>query len=237
MANTPVRQSEEAARGRLTARPDLAPKQVLDAGLHSVSVPGGRDGLLYVPRGADSANGLPLVVSLHGAGGNAQHGVSMLEGRADERGFAILSPASRRGTWDVIVDGYGPDVRALNDLLLYTFQHLPVRPEAVAISGFSDGASYALSLGLVNGDLFHHILAFSPGFVASSREQDRPRVFISHGTHDTVLPIDRCSRVIVPRLRRAGYAVDYREFDGPHTVPADMKDEAIRWWYEGASRG
>ena len=32
-------------------------------------------------------------------------------------------------------------------------------------SGFSDGASYALSLGAANGDLFTHIAAFSPGFM------------------------------------------------------------------------
>ncbi len=31
--------------------------------------------------------------------------------------------------------------------------------------GFSDGASYALSLGVPNGDLFTHIVAFSPGFM------------------------------------------------------------------------
>jgi predicted esterase len=36
---------------------------------------------------------------------------------------------------------------------------------AICCSGFSDGASYALSLGLSNGDLFSHILAFSPGFM------------------------------------------------------------------------
>lgn len=32
-------------------------------------------------------------------------------------------------------------------------------------AGFSDGASYALSLGLPNGNLFSHIVAFSPGFM------------------------------------------------------------------------
>jgi phospholipase/carboxylesterase len=30
-------------------------------------------------------------------------------------------------------------------------------------------------------------------------------------------------------LRRAGYDVRYREFDGPHTVPADVAREAVDW--------
>jgi poly(3-hydroxybutyrate) depolymerase len=40
-----------------------------------------------------------------------------------------------------------------------------VDPQRICVSGFSDGASYALSLGLANGDLFTHVAAFSPGFM------------------------------------------------------------------------
>ena len=42
---------------------------------------------------------------------------------------------------------------------------LDVDRQRVCASGFSDGASYALSLGAANGDLFTHIAAFSPGFM------------------------------------------------------------------------
>ncbi|HET7077939.1 MAG TPA: phospholipase, partial [Chloroflexia bacterium] len=90
--------------------------------------------------------------------------------------------------------------------------------------------SYALSVGLTNGDLFTHILAFSPGFLASAGQTGTPRIFISHGIHDSVLPIDRCSRRIVPSLRDADYAVSYKEFDGPHTVPPDIARAAVQWF-------
>ena len=96
--------------------------------------------------------------------------------------------------------------------------------------GFSDCASYALSLGLTNGDLFTHVVAFSPGFMAPAEEWDAPRVFVSHGAADTVLPVDRCSRRIVPALERAGYAVRYREFAGGHAVPPAIAREAIGWF-------
>ncbi len=55
-------------------------------------------------------------------------------------------------------------------------------------------------------------------------------MYISHGKFDTVLPIDRCSRVIVPRLEREGYEVRYHEFNGIHTVPRSIASEAVSWF-------
>ena len=41
--------------------------------------------------------------------------------------------------------------------------------------------------------------------------------------------IQLSSRRIVPQLERARYAVQYREFDGPHAVPVDIAKAAIAW--------
>jgi hypothetical protein len=43
-------------------------------------------------------------------------------------------------------------------------------------------------LGLINGDLFTHVMAFSPGFLVADRRDGRPAIFISHGTPDAILP-------------------------------------------------
>ena len=104
----------------------------------------------------------------------------------------------------------------------------------MAVGGYSDGGSYALSLGLTNGDLFPHVLAFSPGFLMPAGRTGSPRVFVSHGTGDGWLPIGRTSRRIVPQLERAGYAVRYREFEGGHVVPPAVAAEAARWLVGGA---
>ena len=101
------------------------------------------------------------------------------------------------------------------------------------MTGFSDGASYGLSLGLTNGDLFTHLIAFSPGFMAPATKRGKPPIFVSHGTHDGVLPIERCSRRIVPQLDREGYEVRYREFDGTHTVPRSIARDALEWLTSG----
>ena len=55
-----------------------------------------------------------------------------------------------------------------------------------------------------------------------------PAIFIAHGLQDRVLPIETCSRRIVPRLRRAGYAVRYEEFAGGHAVPETLAREALQ---------
>ena len=114
--------------------------------------------------------------------------------------------------------------------LEHTFSRYAVDPARLAIGGFSDGASYALSLGITNGDLFTHVIAFSPGFMAPAGHAGSPRVFVSHGTRDRVLPIDHCSRRIVPELERSGYDVRYREFDGGHTIPPQIASEAVGWF-------
>ncbi len=80
------------------------------------------------------------------------------------------------------------------------FQQVFVDPNRISVGGFSDGASYALALGLANGDLFSRVIAFSPGFVPPVPRSGKPRVFVSHGDADAVLPIDRTSRRLVPAL-------------------------------------
>jgi predicted esterase len=185
---------------------------------------------LYVPAGYQADQPAPLALMLHGAGGIAEHGMSLLQPLADTAGLILLAPASRRQTWDVIYGQFGPDIAVLDRALTHTFERYAVDPARLAVGGFSDGASYALSVGITNGDLFSHVLAFSPGFMVPGAQEGMLRVYISHGTDDRVLPIDRCSRRIVPQLERAGYDVLYHEFEGPHTVPPDIASEAVEWF-------
>lgn len=189
-----------------------------------------RDGVLYVPPSYHPGQPAPLAVMLHGAGGNAQHSLTLLQPYADATEMIILVPESQGRTWDVILGDYGPDSTFIDRALAQTFAHYAIDPRRVAVGGFSDGASYALSLGIINGDLFTHIIAYSPGFMAPTMQRGTPQIFMSHGVHDTVLPIQRCSRRLVPHLQQAGYTVVYREFDGPHTVPPDIAQQAVDWF-------
>lgn len=189
-----------------------------------------RDGWLYVPKQYRLNKSAPLVLLLHGAGGDAKGGLQLLQPLADLFETLLLAVDSRDRTWDVIVDRYGADIAFIDRALAQTLNRYMIDPAHLAIAGFSDGASYALSVGLTNGDLFTHVIAFSPGFMAPADQVGKPRFFISHGIGDRVLPIDRCSRRIVPQLQRAGYDVLYREFNGPHTAPSTIALEGMTWF-------
>jgi phospholipase/carboxylesterase len=222
---------EETTDGRLHARPHRPTLEASKPGLHPLGLGGKRDGFLYVPAGYRADHPAPLVVMLHGAGGNARHALSPWLKLADEAGLLLLAPDSRGPTWDIIAeDRYGSDVAFIERALSQVFERYAVDPERIAVEGFSDGASYALSLGITNGDLFTHVVAFSPGFLAPAAQRGEPGLYISHGVKDEVLRIGPCSRRIVPLLQRAGYTVQYHEFDGPHTVPADIAREALVWF-------
>jgi phospholipase/carboxylesterase len=140
----------------------------------------------------------------------------------------VLATSSIARTWDLVAGGLGRDVAVLDAALDQVFGAQPV--SRVAIGGFSDGASYALSLGLANGDLLDGVLAFSPGFVAAPAHRGTPRVWISHGTGDRVLPVDRCGRRVSRELAAAGYGVTYEEFDGGHVVPPELVTTALDGW-------
>src|ERR687893_1014123 len=231
---TPKSQPEAesvANRGRLLAKPTSPLSDVkVRSGLRPLGLGSGRDGLLYVPAGYDASEKVPLALTLHGAGGNARSGISHFLHLADEVGVVLLAPESRGRTWDVLVGGYGPDVEFIDRALEQTFDRLAVDAEKLAVAGFSDGASYALSIGLTNGNLFTHAIAFSPGFASPAAYTGKPPVFVSHGTRDGVLPIRDTSRRIVPQLKREGYEVRYREFDGSHTEPEFVAREALEWF-------
>ena len=189
-----------------------------------------RDGVLYVPPSYRPETPAPLVLTLHGAGGSGRRSLPRLRALADEFGLLLLSPDARASTWDVVRGGFGPDLEYLDRALALVFARYAVDPSRIAAEGFSDGASYALSLGLLNGDLFTHVIAFSPGFMVAERRRGRPRCFVSHGVHDTVLPIDPCSRRIVRELRGDAYDVSYTEFDGGHVVAPTLARSAASWF-------
>jgi phospholipase/carboxylesterase len=230
---TDVPFSTESA-ARLKARPGVPASRGV-TGFQHLGLRRKREALLYVPETALDKPA-PLAVMLHGAGGNAEHGLGLIKDYADQGRLIVLAPESRKNSWDIILESrYGPDVSFIDDALLETFSLYAIDGERIALGGFSDGASYALSLGLSNGSLFQYVLAFSPGFIAPVRVEGRPRIFISHGTRDDVLPIDRCSRKLVGFLQQHNLPVRYREFEGPHTVPPEVKQEAIDWFLDRRS--
>lgn len=224
----PVEIGSKAAAGLFVARPGK-PSQRAITGLFPLGLGTQRDGYRCVPLRAVQKQPSPLLLFLHGAGGDALLGLDRFRQHAEAEGFVLLSVDSRGRTWDGR-SVFGPDVEFIDRALDQTFSRHAIDPKRIAIAGFSDGASYALSPGLANGELFTHVMAFAPGFLRKVERRGKPRIFVSHGTQDDVLPIDATSRRLVPQLQQEGYEVRYREFDGRHDMPHAIVREAVGWF-------
>jgi predicted esterase len=92
------------------------------------------------------------------------------------------------------------------------------------LSGFSDGATFALAMGMSRDYDFAAVIAWSPGIaIETERAASGRRVFVSHGRQDRVLSYDVECSAIVPMLRGEGAEVTFLPFDGGHEMPAAVK--------------
>jgi phospholipase/carboxylesterase len=215
--------------GRLTARPAEPSGTSPGPGEYLPEPGSGWAGVLFVPDTVSRDVPAPLMVALHGATGRGARMLERWRDTARAAGLIVLAPDSQSTTWDVLRGGYGPDVEALDRALAYAFDRVQVDPSRLLIEGFSDGASYGLSLGLANGDLFTHVLANSPGFCMPPAFMGQPRLLLTHGTEDQILPIYATSRMLAPQLERAGYAVTYHEFQGGHSLTPEIMHLSLDW--------
>lgn len=214
--------------GRLDFRPGAAPlTEPLPAGRHEFDFGEGRSAALVVPEGLAADTPVPLVVMFHGAGGEANRVLPHLVPHARARRFLLLAPQSMFATWDIVIGGHGPDLQRLETALSWVARHFRLDPARLAFAGFSDGGSYALSLGLTNGDVASHVIGLSAGFMNSFAQVGTPRFFLAHGRADSQLPIETSAHPHAKRLLDGGYDLTLQPFDGDHVIVPWVVSRAI----------
>ncbi len=216
-----------AADPRLTARPGI-PGLTPPEGRSALGLASPRDGFMYVPSGYSPDSPAPLFVALHGYGATSDDWSGYIT-YAEARGFVLLAPDSRSISW-TDADSIAPDVDFIDAALKHTFDRCRIDPTRIAFAGFSDGASYAVSLGVSNGDLFTNLLVHSGGFFwPASPIVGKPPVFQSHGTNDQILSLT-LARSIEAQLLSEGYDVTFEEFGGGHELPPAISQASLDWF-------
>ncbi len=105
-----------------------------------------------------------------------------LDSRTFRIGRQVVAPDSREVTWGRSAPGFDQDVRFISAAFRKAVQNLNLDPDRVALGGRSDGAGYALSMGLAYGDTFNHVISIAGGMMAPVRKKGQPKIFIAHGT-------------------------------------------------------
>jgi phospholipase/carboxylesterase len=193
-----------------------------------------RGGLsLYIPENLDKSKPAALVMALHGGTG---HGSDMLWSwlrEARSRGFVVISPTSQGDTWSIMGDDV--DKPYLLDYLEFASEYFTIDPDRVLLAGMSDGATYALQVGLRSESPFTHIAAFSGvldpllSINGQFEHAGNRKIYMVHGTLDWMFPIDM-AQMAHAQLSAAGADITYREItDLSHNFARSELPSLLKW--------
>ena len=193
--------------------------------------------ILLTPTEIDPAKLYPLITVLHGAGRQDEMLVKACRDEPEKRDALFLVPRSTLQTWDLIASAERPDLDFLEYAYELIYRRYPVDAGRQALLGYSDGASYALSVGLSNPHLFRAVMGWAAGFIAldptfNQDDARKPDVLLEYGTHDEIFPFERVAVPMRENLRKAGYTVEFRvDQGGKHWPSADFLPEALDWFF------
>ncbi len=200
-------------------------------------LPSGSCCRLLIPRQDHFAG---LLCFAHGALGTA----------LDVDGYGVTDRALRLGWMVLTVESVGPtwssfgfrvhgqqsmhaDTLRWNEALQQVLSVCSVLPERIVMAGFSDGASWALSFGLINGEFFNGgVAAFSPGRLSQLQGTSfhgSPRVFISHGKQDNTLPIHLSQAICADLQKQTKSKVEFRQVNSDHEITIEVLDLFSKW--------
>ena len=193
--------------------------------------------VLLTPDEIDPERRYPLITVMHGAGRQDEMLVKACRDEPERRQALFLVPRSVNPTWDLIACEERPDLDFLEWAYDLIYRRYPVDHFRQGLLGYSDGASYALSVGLSNPRLFRALMVWAAGFVTldSSLLSDgdpRPDVLLEYGTHDPVFPFEMIATPMRLALETAGYPLEFRvDQGGRHWPSGDFQREALDWFF------
>jgi predicted esterase len=158
---------------------------------------------------------VPLVITLHGSGRDGRPLVELFRGLAEKEQVIVVGPdAIDRGGWQVPADG-----PALLYLLIEAIKTKhAIDGRRVYLFGHSAGASFALSMGLMESQYVAGVAAHAVALQEAGRDRllAAPRkvpIVLFHGTSDDAISIDAARRT-KEALVKAGFPVVFRELPG-----------------------
>jgi polyhydroxybutyrate depolymerase len=173
-----------------------------------------RSYILHLPPSYNGENQMPLVVVLHGGGGNAENieDATGFSKKADEEGFIVVYPDGSGRldryllTWNSgFCCGYAlenniDDVGFIRALIGYLQEKYTINRNMIYVTGISNGGMMSYRLGAELSDIVAAIAPVAGSIGGKATEEDPTwcipepdyplSVIIFHGTNDSRVPYD-----------------------------------------------
>jgi predicted esterase len=183
--------------------------------------------MVHVPAGPAPARGWPLLVALHGAGGDERmffgaYGAGVIRALADTHGIAVATPRAPMST------------AALLELVDHLAASAPVDRGRVGLLGHSMGAAVVFRAAQAHPDRFRGVVCLAGS--CGGGEADGPPVLMIAGALDPLFRVDLLSGQ-ADALRGAGRSVEFRTLpDEGHTLMVGVALPAAMAWLAGRLR-
>jgi phospholipase/carboxylesterase len=210
--------------------------------------------LVKTPPKFTSARPYPLLIGLHGNGGNSEQMLAaMIDGLQKEpvilaapqgayanfpqlRGlhFSWEIQTRNRELWKI---GDPLVIENINEVVQLLMRKYPI--SEVYILGFSQGAAYAFLTGFTYPERVAGIISIGGLFPETDTEFSmlteagiasgkKFRIFIAQGRDDRSLPIGLGVKT-AEKLRKYGYEVEYQEYEGGHEIKPELLKNICSW--------
>jgi len=177
---------------------------------------------LYVPKDYDPAKKWPVIVFLHGWGGNSKYYPWWWSQFADEHGVIIVGPTFGHGHWE-----RESGARDALDALARTTNTFSVDERRVFLAGQSNGGMGLWSVYARKPQAFAGLICISGALRApeEAAEAARVPVLFIHGGRDANVPLE-AGRRAARAVGAAGGRVEFLEFpDADHFVMAEERQK------------
>jgi predicted esterase len=193
---------------------------------------------VFVPSNYNAAKPTPMVVALHGMGGDENsyfvaYDNGIVKREAEARGYLVVCPKGR-GSASMYAGEAEKDVM---DVIAAMRRDYNVDADRIYLTGHSMGGYGTWSLAPKYPDLFAALAPIAGGGnpQALSKIKHVPQIVI-HGDKDPTVPVER-SRVMVKAAQELGIKIKYIEVPGGnHTDIAVPAQKDIFDWFDAHKR-
>jgi len=188
--------------------------------------------ILSVPQSYDKNRPTPLLIALHGHGGNAEAFHDLWKTAADSMNVILLVPQGEINLDKNIFHSWGEHTEdIIFSALDIVNNHLHLDREKIFLTGFSLGGSKSYELGLKHSNVFRGIAPICGHFKESFLPKEKStinhmKIYIGHGELDNYLVEAKKANTV---LLENGNQVKLKIYRNTgHTIPDPIEEELIQ---------